>query len=108
MPKRSWVEKKKTLLSAVVMAVEKTLSQVARDFQKNALCSDLETVPGVGRVVIAKLKENNINTTEQLVGQFFLHNRDEIYFIEYLEDLGILNRWARECAENFTKKFHAL
>lgn len=88
--------------------MEKTVTQVERDFQKNALCSDLETVPGVSRTARDKLRENHINTTEQLVGQFFLHDRDVDYFTEFLEDLGLPNRWASLIAENLKKKLGVL
>jgi len=83
----------------------KTVSHIARDFQKYPINSELLTVPGISESSAQKLMTNLVNTTEQLIGQFFLRNRDEVAFIEYLEDVGVPNRWACECAENMVHKF---
>mmetsp|Transcript_32420 Transcript_32420/g.69613 ORF Transcript_32420/g.69613 Transcript_32420/m.69613 type:complete len:91 (-) Transcript_32420:51-323(-) len=90
------------------MAEQKSMSQVAKDFLKNALDKDLNSCPGIGKASIEKLKKVGVTTTDQLVGQFFLCNRDEVKFIEFLEDVGIQNKYARECAEKFNAKFFGL
>jgi len=82
--------------------------QVARNFQKNAIVPSLQTVPGVGPAMEKKFRVNNINTTSQLVGQFFLMERDEVRFIEWLEDLGMMSVYAAVCAEAMTRKFATL
>jgi predicted flap endonuclease-1-like 5' DNA nuclease len=87
------------------MAAEKTISQIAHIFQKNMINNNLRTVPGIGPMGERHLKEQGISTTEQLVGRFFLCDRDEVKFIEWLEDARIGHEIARECAENFKRKF---
>jgi hypothetical protein len=107
------------------MAAERPLSQVERNFQTNPIDSDLRTVPGLGPAGIRHLNEQNINTTEELVGRFFMCNRDELMFLEWLCDAGIkgchmhigtmscnhcknTRVFANECAENMVRKFGSL
>lgn len=86
---------------------ERTPSAVSRNFANNPLPKGrLEPgrVPGIGNVQILKLNQNNIETLDQLFGKFFDVDRDEARFIEYLEDVGIHNHFARECARNLMRK----
>jgi predicted flap endonuclease-1-like 5' DNA nuclease len=84
------------------------ISQVARNFQTNAIDNDLKSCPGIGPAGVRHLNEQNVNTTEHLVGRFFMCDRDEVKFIEWLEDAGVKNQFARECAENFKRKFGSI
>lgn len=90
---------------------ERTPSAISRIWHNNPLPrGDLEPgiVPGIGISQTQKLKANGVETVDQLVGQFFLVGRDEARFIEYLEDVGIWNQCARECARNMSKKLGGL
>jgi hypothetical protein len=84
------------------------ISPVAQVFQNNAINQDLTTVPGLGSASIVKLGENGITRTDHLIGHFFLLKRDEVKFIELLESMKIQERYAREVARNFLKKFGTL
>jgi hypothetical protein len=64
------------------MAAENTLNAFAREFQKNAIDNHLRSVPGLGPGGIRRVNDHNINTTEELVGKFFMLGRDEVKFIE--------------------------
>ncbi len=86
----------------------RTMSQVARDFLNCALDRNLESVPGIGKKSVDLLREQGIETTDQLVGQFFMTDRNEVAFIEFLESIGIANAQARECAGKFYAKFRAI
>jgi predicted flap endonuclease-1-like 5' DNA nuclease len=87
------------------MATEhKTMSAIARDFINNAIDPDLSTVPGLGEKAIKLLNDQGIYTTDQLVGQFFMVNRDEVEFIKFLEECGIKNQFAREVSSKMYSK----
>ena len=83
----------------------RTVSQVARDFVNNAIDPDLLSVPGIGKKSVDLLNEQGIETTDELIGQFFMVNRNEVKFVDFLEQVGIPNKQARECAEKFFVKF---
>jgi hypothetical protein len=53
-------------------------------------------------------QENGVDTVDKLVALFFSNDRDEGRFIEALEEMGIQNQFARECAANMVKKLGAL
>lgn len=78
---------------------------LVRDFLYNSINQDLMSIPGIGRASVAKLNANNITKTDHLIGNFFLMERDEGKFIEFLEKTEICNQFAREVARNFVKKF---
>jgi len=86
----------------------RTLSTVERDFKRNAICSDLDTVPGIGRKDEQMLRDHGITTTDQLVGRYFMCNRDVELFIMELEDYGIQSKWAKICATAINEKFKDL
>lgn len=80
-----------------------------QNFLSQPVNSRLRTVPGIGLSVLGKLAFANINTTDQLVGHFWLLERDEIKFIDFLEDIvGIQKRFAIVITENLKKKFGSL
>lgn len=81
--------------------------QIARDFVNNMLDPDLKSVPSMGHA-IEKLHAVNINTTDELVGQFFWLNRNEVNFVTFLEECGIDNKSARDCASKMYDKFGRL
>ena len=83
-------------------------NMIELDFQKNALCSDLETVPGITRQFEKALNENRIKTSEELVGRFFMCNRDTEFFIDELQDYGLSPRAAKMCANAISEKFNKL
>ena len=80
--------------------------QVARDFQLSALPRELVPykIPGIGPANMQRLKEHNINTVDELVGHFFLTNRDEEEFAKFLQQLGIAKLFADDCAANLKNK----
>ena len=82
-----------------------TLSKFQREFQNNKIDNDLYTVPGIGPGNKKKLERHDIKTTSQLVGQFWIVDRDTTKFIEFLEDMDIRRLYARECAEAMERKF---
>ena len=81
-------------------------SQVARDFQASALPKELVPgkIPGLKANNIKILKNHNINTVDELVGHFFLTNRDEEEFAKFLNLLGIPKWYANNCAANLKTK----
>lgn len=83
-------------------------SQVARNFINNAINPELKTCPGVGLKTIELLTKHKITTTDHLIGQFFLVDRDEVKFIEFLEEVGMKNQFAQETARQFVTKFGSL
>ncbi len=85
-----------------------TVNEVVRRFQAGPLHSDLFSVPGIGTAAHDKLKLAFIDTADQLVGQYFLHNRNRDSFEEYLEDLGLQPRWAKICAHNIHQRFGSM
>ena len=48
---------------------------------------DIKNVPGVGEVVLGKLKDANIDTAEKLVGHFLLLGRDADKMTQWLKDV---------------------
>ncbi len=81
-------------------------SQVARDFQASALPKELipGKIPGLKANNIKILNNNGINTVDELVGHFFLTNRDEEEFAKFLELLGVAKCFANDCAANLKTK----
>lgn len=80
----------------------------SRNFQNNKVDQDLSTIPGIGKGAIEKLKSNDITKTDHLIANFFMINRDEVAFIDFLESMGINCIFARECARAFVQKFGTL
>jgi hypothetical protein len=80
--------------------------QVAQDFQILALPRELTPckIPGLGPANVQRLKDHNITTVDELVGHFFLTNRDEEEFAKFLQQLGIAKLFANECAANLKTK----
>ena len=76
-----------------------------RNFQHNAIEPELGSVPGIGNAAIIKLNNNGITKTDHLIGNFFLVERDEGKFIDFLLEVGLNLDCARECARAFTLKF---
>ena len=100
---------KKNKLEPIAEDSTVKFSKIARNFQTNMLPKgDLEAgiIPGVGKVAAESLKLNGVKTCDHLVGLFFMCDRDEVEFIERLEELGIRNQDAREIASQFHRKFH--
>jgi hypothetical protein len=84
-------------------------NKISQNFQQYNLPKGILTsdqIPGVGNTAVNKLINVGISTFDQLYGQFFLCDRDEVDFIMFLEDLGIDNRWAREITKNMLYKFN--
>ena len=48
---------------------------------------DIQNVPGVGPVALAKLKDANIDTAEKLVGHFLLLGRDTDKMAKWLQEV---------------------
>lgn len=85
-------------------------SEVARRFLNNPIPKQLGpgTIPEIGERAIRSLAMVGITSPDQLVGHFFLQDRDEKLFWEYLEDVGIPSIPARKLAEVFRQKFGEL
>ena len=91
--------------------VDPAMSHIARNFQNMALSRGNLVpgmIPGIAERACLILKDNGINTADKLVGKYFLLDRNEVAFIEYLESIGILNQFARECAKNIVTKFEMM
>jgi hypothetical protein len=84
---------------------DKTYGHVPKNFLLNAISSELTDVPGVTKEIKDVMIYNGISTTDHLVGQFFILNRSEVEFTEFLEDLGIHVGAVKEISENISKKF---
>jgi hypothetical protein len=84
----------------------KLYGHVRKDFVLNAVDPDLQSVPGITATHFFTIfKPNGIETTEQLVGNFFLCNRDPVAFREFLVDIGLEADVAKLVSEKFEKKF---
>lgn len=86
---------------------ERTPSAVSRNFANNPLprgTLEAGCVPGIGNAQVLKLKQNGVETFDQLFGRFFNSDRDGAKFAVYLEDIGIHDFFARECARNLAMK----
>lgn len=83
-------------------------AQEYRRFREQHIDQDLNSVPGLGLAAIVKLNANNLTKTDHLIGNFFLVERDEVKFIEFLEEIGINPQFARICAKAFAQKFGSL
>ena len=79
-------------------------------FHNYPIKDDLLSVPGINQSGINKLRRRcDIYTTNQLVGKFWMLDRNQIRFIEFLtENVGIKYKFAKECTENMTKKFRSM
>ena len=82
------------------------INRIARDFQASALPKELipGKIPGLNKNNIQTLFKNNINTVDELVGHFFLCNRDEEEFASFLKQIGMVKRDADNCAANLKTK----
>ena len=85
-------------------------AQVARDFQLLQLPRDLTPgqIPGIGPNGIKNLKEHNIQSVNELVGHFFLLDRDEEEFAKFLQQIGVGSQFARDCAATLKTKLGGL
>eukprot|EP01013_Petalomonas_cantuscygni_P004500 TRINITY_DN14871_c0_g1_i1.p2 TRINITY_DN14871_c0_g1~~TRINITY_DN14871_c0_g1_i1.p2 ORF type:complete len:147 (+),score=22.12 TRINITY_DN14871_c0_g1_i1:141-581(+) len=78
-------------------------------FLREALSSDLGTVPGIGDAARKLLAKDEILTTFHLVGKFYMMDKDEVKFAGYLHKLGVGQHWGRVIASSlFLKAEHAM
>jgi len=73
-------------------------STKAQEFMEHKLPSDLIQIPGILPSNIQVLSQNNMYTVDDLVGHFFLTNRDEDDFCQFLRQLGFSKYHASQCA----------
>lgn len=88
-------------------------SQIARDFQTNALPRGKlkpGQVPGIDRDSIRLLycHDHEIETVDELVGEFFRHQRDEAAFKRFLTQARVNDQSARVCAASLARKLGSL
>ena len=73
---------------------------------RGKLRSDI--VPGIDKHAICFLAESDIESVDELVAQYFFHQRDQDAFARYLQKLGINSASARLCASNLAHKLGAV
>lgn len=96
-------------MSNHVMSNEyKADSRTAIKFLRETLSIDILDVPGINKNEQVILAQYGITLPTHLVGHFFLCERDELKFIQFLRDLGLNEQVSRECAEKFNRKYGAL
>jgi hypothetical protein len=77
----------------------------ARAFHLNPIDSDLMTCPGISAKSKRLLVSAGVSTTDQLVGHYFLTNRDQVQFTHFLANCGMKWHGAMECAHQVAGKY---
>jgi hypothetical protein len=82
-----------------------SMGDIARAFLNNPLDPSLNACPGIGPNSKQRLELHGVTTANQLVGHFFLEERDPGMFTQFLCELGIPERFAQECARRINQKY---